>query len=234
MKVSLIVVIVVLVLFFGCGGAPVPVDQYGNFQQNIRPANAERITPSSSIFEPDSLLPTYNVDGSLTLFTINGVQGKIMPMTFRGDRGGLSRNIDGYEALIARYTEVLDVNPYDYEACITLAALYVDRGESGDAELAVKYCDQALNISKNDLRALYLRALAYKEQGESEKALIDLYLVLQLNDQSLLGIYYVMGMIQYDNLDIEEAIESFEEAKAIDPNFADIEEILQQLYELKF
>ena len=112
-----------------------------------------------------------------------------------------------------------------------LAGLHIDRGLPGDADLAVKYSDRALTISKDDPQALYARGLAYSEKGDNAKALNDLTAVLMSNIQSMKGVYYVMGMIQYKEGKIDEAIASFEKVKAIDPEFVDIDEILEGLYE---
>jgi tetratricopeptide (TPR) repeat protein len=220
-------------------GSPAAVDHFGNMQPIINNYTPGAASDSIQIEESNSWLPVYNPDGSITIMNVGGWAVKVLPMTerrTRGDlrtRGALNRTTEEFDIMIAQYTEALRKNPQDYDACIILAGLYIDRGNPGDAELAVKYSDQALAISKNDPQALYARGLAYAEQGESAKALADLEAVLKTNLQSMKGVYYVMGMIQYKSGKIDEAIDAFEKVRTLDPGFGDTDEVLEELYKLK-
>jgi len=236
-KIALFVLVVTGIVHFGCVSNPSGSSSQSN-------PNSEGFSsgdhPTTTIHKITPQLPQYNRDGSLTLFTTKNIAFKIMPMTnARGSlagRGALDRSPDEFNALIKQYEEQLAANPQDYDACIALAGLYLDRGNPGDADQAVKYSDRALTIRKNDSDALYARALAYSEKGDGAsraKALNDLEQVLQSNQQSTIGVYYVMGMIHYRDEKIDKAIEAFEKVKAIDPAFVDTNEILEVLYKRK-
>ena len=235
-KTVLFILAMMGIVLFGCTSSP-----SGNSSQ-IRPS-FDGFTPDGQlrplILEPNpNSLPQYNQDGSVTAFTVNGIAFKFMPMTFSGSsRGALTRTTDEFDALIKQYEANLAANPQDYDTCIMLAGLYIDRGNNpGDADMAIKYSDQALAINNNDSDALYARALAYNAKGDDSSramALSDLEIVLRTNIQRMKGVYYVMGMINYKSDKIDEAIEAFEKVRAIDPGFIDTDEILEVLYSYK-
>jgi len=191
--------------------------------------------PNTVIYQYDSkaIQPTYNKDGSITVLTTGNVQVKILPMTNTKGRGALNRSTEEFDKLIKQYESTLTANPKDYDACIMLAGLYIDRGKEGDADKAVKYSDQALAIRKDDADALYVRGIAYNEKGDNAKALNDLEVVLKTNLQSMKGVYYLMGIIYYKDGKIDEAITAFEKVKTIDPEFVDTDEVLDVLYNKK-
>jgi tetratricopeptide (TPR) repeat protein len=176
-----------------CTGNPASVDRHGNIEptfQNFTPGKmpSDEIATDS---ESKAYLPQYNSDGSITIFSINGFNVKIFPMTDGRRRGNSDKTVYEFDDLIEKYRAALQANPQDYEACIMLAGLYVDRGKPGDADLAVQYSDRALAISKNDLQTLYvLRGMAYAKQGDNPKALADLEAVLKMDVQSMNVVYY--------------------------------------------
>jgi tetratricopeptide (TPR) repeat protein len=192
-------------------------------------------------YESGNYIPQYNPDGSMTLFTVNGVEVKIMPMTRRNSRGGSIPVTNEFDALIAKYTDTVRENPQDFDACIMLAGLYFRRnrpGNSGegipaDAELAVKYSNQALGLGINDPQALYLRGLAYANQGKNPQALTDFEVVLKSNLGTMKGVYYIMGMLFIRENRKDEAIEAFEKVQILDPDFGDTNTILEQLYSMR-
>jgi len=235
-KIALFVLIVMGFVLGGCAGTP-------SGSSDSAPPSLDGLTPGEyspavTIYKENPLIPHYNEkDGSLTMFTTKSIAFKIMPMTrTRSSRGPLDRTPDEFSAVIKQYEAQLAANPQDYDACIMLASLYIDRGNPGDADLAVKYSDQALGIRKGDSDALYARGLAYSEKTDKsswDKALSDLEQVLRSNLSSMKGVLYVMGMLYYKEDRIDEAIASFEKVKTIDPEFVDIDEILEVLYKRK-
>jgi len=234
-KIVLLVLTVTGIAFWGCASS-----QSGSSGQ-IKPS-LDGYTPgeypTTVVYEYDAkgFQPTYNKDGSITVMTTGNLQIKILPMTNTTGRGALNRSTDEFDKLIKQYESSLTANPQDYDACIMLAGLYIDRGKEGDADKAVKYSDQALTIRKNDADALYVRGIAYNEKNDSSsrsKALNDLEVVLKTNLQSMKGVYYVMGMIYYKDGKTDEAITAFEKVKTIDPEFVDTDEILEVLYKKK-
>jgi tetratricopeptide (TPR) repeat protein len=228
-KIVLFVLITAGIVLYGCAGTP---------KAQVTPS-FEGFTPGGTTtyavleFDASSLQPQNNPDGSITVFSKGNFQFKIMPMTRGDSRGALSRTNSEFDALIKQNEAKLAANPQDYDACIVLAGLYIDRGRDGDADLAVKYSDMALAIRQDDAEALYARGLAFNKKGDSSKALGDLEAVLKTNIQSMKGVYYLMGMINYKDGKIDEAIEAFEKVKAIDPKFVDTDEILEVLYQKK-
>jgi len=237
-KIALFVLVVTGIVLFGCVSGPSgsPSGNSGQFNpnfDNFKPGEP----PTATVYKENPLLPQYNKDGSITMFSTKNIAFKIMPMTStRSSRGALDRSPDEFNALIKKYEDQLAANPQDYDACIILAGLFIDRGGPGDADQAIKYSDRALAIRKNDSDALYARGLAYSEKGDGPsraKALNDLEQVLRSNLQSMKGVYYVMGMIHYKDAKYDKAIEAFEKVKTIDPAFVDTDEILEVLYKRK-
>jgi len=234
-KTALFVLVVTGIVLFGCASSP--SGSSGQINPSFDGFTPGGYTNSTTLeYQVNTFQPQYNRDGTITMFTVGRVQIKILPMTNtrRSSRGALSRTAEEFNTLIKQYEEQLAANPQDYDACIMLAGLYIDRGDNpGDADQAVKYSDRALAIRRNDADALYTRGIAYSEMGDRPsraKALSDLEQVLRLNLQRMKGVYYVMGMIYYKDENIDKAIEAFEKVKTIDPAFVDVNEILEVLY----
>jgi tetratricopeptide (TPR) repeat protein len=224
-KIALFLLAAAGIVLSGCTGSPAQVDRYGNMQ------------PVSQTYNPgpaySNINPRHNLDGSVTVFSKGNFQIKILPMTVRRTRGASSGTTDEFDAQIAEYLETLQANPQDYDAYIILAGLYINRDKPGDAEEAIKYSSQAIEIDRNDIQALYVRGLAYAAQGEGPKAISDLEAVLRPELEDPKGIYYIIGTVYYKDGKVDEAIEAFEKVKSLDPEFVDTSEILEQLYSLK-
>ena len=238
MKIKLFVLIVMGITLIGCA-----VSSSGISSQTSPSSNG--LTPGNNIINaihesgPNASRPQQNPDGSVTFFTIGKVQFKFGPMTRssggtrsaqRGSTAELDEQIKQHEAYLA-------TNLRDYDTCIMLAGLYIESGnDPGDADMAIKYCTQALAINNSDTDVLFARALAYsKKEDPSSRAmgLKDLEVVLKSNRQRMTGAYYVMGVIYYKDQQIDKAIEAFENVKAIDPEYIDTAEILEVLYRNK-
>jgi len=231
-KIALLVFLIMGIAISGCVSSGAP------FDANLESFSPESYTPSDNLdYQNNNRQTKQNPDGSITLFTLGNVQVRIIPMKSQGTtRGAPDHTPAEFSAMTSQLTERIGDDPLDYDACIMLAGLYIDRGSHGDAELAVKYSDMALNIRNNDPDALYTRGVAYSEMGDGAsraKAITDLKMVLQSSIQSMKGVYYVMGVIHYKDGKIKDAIAAFEKVKTIDPNFADTGEILEELYKRK-
>jgi len=193
--------------------------------------------PGSAIHSTDNKLPRKNRDGSWTFLIIGEVELKLMPFTVsRTTRGGSDPETEetaALDALIVQHESAYSSNPNDYDTCMALASLYLNRK---DADMAIKYSNQALAIRKNDTDALYTRGLAYYEKNDKAsraRALNDLEAVLKTNKYDTKSLYYVIGLIHYKDDNNDKAIDAFEKIKAVDPNFADVNEILEALYKSK-
>jgi cytochrome c-type biogenesis protein CcmH/NrfG len=233
-KLILIIIIGTILIPYVFTDSQDEIDEFLNTRPLLQSTITGVILPGSTVFTNDPLVnrPVFNPDGSITLFSNKNFRIRIMPMTDGRTRSALNRTTDEFDTMIANYEEILLSNPNDYEACIMLAGLHIDRSRPGDAEKAIEYSDRALAISHNDPQALYARGIAHSERGDSEKALSDLTGVLRANIQSMKGVYYIMGMIHYKEGNLNEALDAFEAVRAIDPDFADIEEILGELRKL--
>jgi tetratricopeptide (TPR) repeat protein len=228
-KLVFFLVIIAGIIFYGC--VSVRKTQITPYFKDIIPGeNTGYQVPE---FEAGSMRTQYNPDGTITLFSKGSFHFRIMPMTDNNMRGALSRTNGEFDTLIKRYETDLAANPQDFDACIMLTGLYIDRGRAGDADLALKYSNMALSIRQDDAEALYARGLAYNKKGDSSLALGDLVTVLRTNIQSMKGVYYIMGTIYYKEGKTDEAIEAFEKVKTIDPEFVDTNEILEMLYKKK-
>ena len=190
------------------------------------------------------LTPVANDDGSITLFSVNaipievnlsnsGLSGK------SGSRGPAfpSKNDVKTNAMIAEYLKKAEADPLDYESRINLAAYYYTRYsirlDPGDLEEVVKFSDQALGINTDDSVAYYMRAVAYSEIGDNQKAIDDLYNSIETNPSGMKGAYYRIGQIEQRAGNIKAAIEAFETVCDIDPEFSDTAEKLKELYNLQ-
>jgi tetratricopeptide (TPR) repeat protein len=186
-----------------------------------------------TVNDPKNFAPQYNRDGSLTVYQKGNFQIKILPMTTGRTRGALSRTTDELDAEIAKYEEALRTNPLDYDGYVMLAGLYINRDKPGDAEQALKYSNRAFEINPGDSSARYIRGLAYAGQENFPQAISDLEAVLTPDIEDPRGIYYIIGTVYYKDGKVDEAIEAFEKVKALDPEFVDTNEVLQELYSLK-
>jgi tetratricopeptide (TPR) repeat protein len=230
-KIALIVFVAIGIVFYGCVGSP-----SGSSSQIS--TNLEGFTPSQNPINLEfnlntSQQPTYNEDGSVTLFSTGNFQFKIMPMSFGNSRGAAREptlTTEVFNELIQQYEADLAANPNDFDACMALASLYLDIDRRGDADKAIKYSNQAFTIRQGDPDALYARGLAYYKNGDYPNALSDLQMVLRTNIQSMKSVYYTMGMIYSMDGDIDQAIKAFEKVKAFDPEFEGINAILEDLY----
>ncbi|MDR2700827.1 MAG: tetratricopeptide repeat protein [Spirochaetaceae bacterium] len=231
MKTRIVLIVLALAgsIFWGCVGGP--SGKSGAYSTGTQP------NPAIYNYDANTSLPRYNPDGSITFIVIGGVEVKLLPMTVRTRGAGApSMATDAFDALEKQGKAKLADNPQDFDACIILASLYIDRNGSGDADLAIKYINQALGIRKDDSLALYLLGLAYYKKDDKSsraQALTNLRLALKSNVQNMKGVYYIMGMIHYREERVDEAIEAFEKVNAIDPGFADTTMILETLYSYK-
>jgi hypothetical protein len=126
--------------------------------------NLYSLTEANGIILENTFIPQTNPDGSVTMLRFNNFQIRIMPMT-DGRPKISSIAAEEFNRQIAMYRNFLQATPRDYNACIILACLYFERNLSGDFREAIKYCDTALNINREDTKALFIRGLSYGELG---------------------------------------------------------------------
>jgi len=86
-----------------------------------------------------------------------------------------------------------------------------------------------IEANPKDNNARIMRGLLYFKNGEYVNALKDLQAVSEMNPRGMEGVYYAMGKSYYEIGENDKAIEAFEKIKAINPEFADVNEILTLL-----
>ncbi|MCL2759490.1 MAG: hypothetical protein FWD22_04700 [Treponema sp.] len=227
----------------GCGGTPVAANRHGNVPPVMKDFRPAEHNSTVTEFENKDFLPSMQLDGSVIVSRINGVNIRIMPMT-DGRTKGAVRPDEEINDLIRQNEAILRTDPQNFDACIMLAGLYIDRNRPGDAANAIRYSNMALAINKDDPQAMFARGVSHTEAGNNASALNDFQAAVRLNVQSAKSATYMMGMIysrEWEQLrtanrpaeaaaKLEAAIESFEMVVALDPNFIDTAEILQVLY----
>ena len=114
------------------------------------------------------------------------------------------------------YLRAIDANPNLAEAYNNLGALYMDRGQNGDA---IAYFSQAIVLDPAYFRALLNRATAYSKVGQSTDAMVDFNAAAQLrpNDTALL---FNRALAYFDSHKYEAAEHDLSHAIALTPNNA--------------
>jgi tetratricopeptide (TPR) repeat protein len=107
-------------------------------------------------------------------------------------------------------------------------------GTADDFNAMISDYTNKIEANPNDhdariMRGLARYSLAYYTNGEYKDALEDLQAVSEMNPQGMEGVYYALGNIYYQIGKDEKAIEAFEKVKTINPEFADVNEVLKNL-----
>lgn len=131
--------------------------------------------------------------------------------------GALYAEINGNtEAAIATYQAGLILDPNNYDLYISLGDIYM---AEYDLDKAVKtYCD-AINLNPEEYKGYSKVGIALWEKDYIEEALVAYHKAVELKPdnefaQNNLGILYLDGL-----MDAEEALEYFEEAISLNPNY---------------
>ncbi len=96
-----------------------------------------------------------------------------------------------YDEAAKRFVEILELNPKNGRACVMLAQISANRG---DAQTAVKWCEEAIKIDNLCLDAYYLLSLIFQDDGDLAKAASLLKKVVYINPSYALG-YFELGNI---------------------------------------
>ena len=120
------------------------------------------------------------------------------------------------EAAVSTYQAGIILDPKNYDLYIALGDIYM---ADYDLDMAIRsYCD-AINIETENYRAYSKVGIALWEKDYLEEALVALHKAVELYpeneySQNNLGILYLDGL-----MNAEEALEYFEEAISINPNY---------------
>ncbi len=116
---------------------------------------------------------------------------------------------------IRNYNKAVDQNPAYYDAYIQLGLLYHARHNP----VALDYYNNALNVQPQSIEAHYNIAMFYQETGNFQKAKDRYQMILQINKNHKWS-YHNLGWIAMENENkLDEAIDDFSKALAIDKNF---------------
>lgn len=127
-----------------------------------------------------------------------------------------AENKGNSEAAISTYQAGIILDPQNYDLYIALGDIYM---ADYDLDKAIRsYCD-AITLKPEEFRAYSKVGIALWEKDYLEEALVAYHKAVELNPeneyaQNNLGILYLDGLA-----DAEEALEYFEEAIALNPNY---------------
>ena len=127
-----------------------------------------------------------------------------------------AENKGNIEAAVSTYQAGIILDPKNYDLYIALGDIYM---ADYDLDKAIRaYCD-AITLDPEDFRAYSKVGIALWEKDYLEEALVAYHKAVELKPdneyaQNNLGILYLDGL-----MDAEEALEYFEEAIALNPNY---------------
>lgn len=127
-----------------------------------------------------------------------------------------AENKGNVEAAVSTYQAGIILDPKNYDLYIALGDIYM---ADYDLDQAIRsYCD-AITLNPDDARAYSKVGIALWEKDYLEEALVAYHKAVELSPeneyaQNNLGILYLDGLA-----DVEEALEYFEEAIALNPNY---------------
>ena len=127
-----------------------------------------------------------------------------------------AENKGNVEAAVSTYQAGIILDPTNYDLYIALGDIYM---ADYDLDQAIRsYCD-AITLNPDDARAYSKVGIALWEKDYLEEALVAYHKAVELSPeneyaQNNLGILYLDGLA-----DAEEALEYFEEAIALNPNY---------------
>ncbi len=127
-----------------------------------------------------------------------------------------AENKGNLEAAVSTYQAGIILDPKNYDLHIALGDIYM---ADYDLDKAIRaYCD-AITLNPDEARAYSKVGIALWEKDYLEEALVAYHKAIELNpeneySQNNLGILYLDGLA-----DAEEALEYFEEAIALNPNY---------------
>lgn len=127
-----------------------------------------------------------------------------------------AENKGNVEAAVSTYQAGIILDPKNYDLYIALGDIYM---ADYDLDQAIRsYCD-AITLNPNDARAYSKVGIALWEKDYLEEALVAYHKAVELSPeneyaQNNLGILYLDGLA-----DAEEALEYFEEAIVLNPNY---------------
>jgi hypothetical protein len=223
------------ILLSGCLSVrPSDVRPGGTEKPPIPPEAIERLSKRTGISTDPKVYPHIRSDGAIVLFVIWDIEFVIPAMNLPNWKGAANpRETSEIDWVIAYSAELIRENPGDTLAYLRRAVCYYQRNNEGDMDLALEDCNQVLSLNPDETIAYYIRGMVYAKKGLPDPAIADLNRLLSLNQYNMIGIYYVLGQVYNKMGDTGSAIDAFEQAYRLDPDFADVSDVLDSLRERK-
>jgi len=130
--------------------------------------------------------------------------------------GNVAMQAGDARAAIQRFKRAIELEPDYIPAIVNLAICYQEQGQ---AEQAIRLYDQALEISPRDSQIMYNKGFLLHETGKHPEAQGMFSKVVTLNPRHVSAFNY-LGLCHQAMNQPELALECFDSALAIDPNYS--------------
>ena len=132
---------------------------------------------------------------------------------------------DDYQKALAFLIEANAKAPNNGEILFKLGYILQ---QSGDLDEAIKYFKEALEVDKNNEYIHNSMASIYRSRGEFTSAKLHLKASLDIEDENPIT-YYNFGNLLVDMQNNEEAVQMYEKALELNPEFTEAKEELEKL-----
>jgi len=132
---------------------------------------------------------------------------------------------DDYQKALAFLIEANAKAPNNGEILFKLGYILQ---QSGDLDEAIKYFKEALEVDKNNEYIHNSMASIYRSRGEFTSAKLHLKASLDIEDENPIT-YYNFGNLLVDMQNNEEAVQMYEKALELNPEFIEAKEELEKL-----
>lgn len=123
---------------------------------------------------------------------------------------------NAYESAVNAYGQALALNPKSPSLLLTLGRLETSHG---DLVKAKQYIAQALQQKNNYTEAIFLLAQIQVSEGHTKDAISSVEAASYLSPNDI-GIFFQLGLLRYSNKDFQGAASAFEQAVALNGNYA--------------
>jgi tetratricopeptide (TPR) repeat protein len=103
----------------------------------------------------------------------------------------------------------------------------VNKDDTEDFNAMISDCTKKIEANPDDKDARIMRGLAFYKTSEWYDALKDLQVVSEMDTKGMEGVYYAIANSYIQTGKRQKAIEVYEKIKAINPEFADVNELLK-------
>ncbi|GAF98371.1 unnamed protein product, partial [marine sediment metagenome] len=128
-----------------------------------------------------------------------------------------------FDEAIIQFSEALRINPNDYEAHNGMGKALLKQGK---IEKAVAHLAEALRLKPDDPRTIHSWGLALMAQGNLDEAIV--YFNKVLRTENWPDVYCNLGLVYTQRRKYDLAIQNYNEALRIDPDFVPAHEGLER------